>query len=55
MTETIHHRRRGNDSLFGNKGNDTFDSADGEIDTLDGGAGINTGNMDPNDVRTSVT
>ncbi len=45
----------GSDSLFGNKGNDTFDSADGEIDTLDGGAGINTGNMDPNDVRTSVT
>jgi Ca2+-binding RTX toxin-like protein len=44
----------GNDQLFGNRGDDTFDALDGAIDTLNGGAGTNTGTFDANDVRAAV-
>lgn len=36
----------GLDTLFGNAGNDTLVGEDGESDTLDGGAGFNTGFID---------
>jgi serralysin len=45
----------GTDSLFGNAGNDTFDSVDGAIDTINGGAGFNTGTMDSIDVKIRVS
>ena len=45
----------GADDLFGNKGNDTFDSVDGVVDSLDGGAGVNTAQMDANDIHTNIS
>lgn len=45
----------GNDQLFGNKGNDKFDGLDGVIDTLNGGAGTNTGTFDTFDIHVAVT
>jgi Ca2+-binding RTX toxin-like protein len=45
----------GTDSLFGNAGNDTFDSLDGVVDSLNGGAGFNTGTMDSIDLKARVS
>ena len=45
----------GNDSLMGNAGNDSIDALDGAIDTIDGGAGHNTGTLDADDVSTNMS
>ena len=44
----------GVDILVGGNGNDLLHTLDGETDTVDGGAGLDTGDEDPQDVLTSV-
>jgi len=44
----------GVDILVGGNGNDLLNTLDGETDTVDGGAGVDTGEEDPQDVLTSV-
>lgn len=44
----------GRDNVLGGSGNDLLQTLDGEIDTVDGGTGTDTGEYDAEDVLTSV-
>ena len=44
----------GNDSIMGQGGNDIIQAADGQIDTISGGGGVDDGTFDDNDVLSDV-